>query len=178
VLAPASIRSALNATLPRDIRVLDAHPAPAGFDARRAALAKRYAYLMDTGPVPSPLLARYAWHVPWGLDVDAMRRALRSLRGLHDFGAFCAAPGRARDPRCRLLALHVVRRRERVALVLSADRFLHHMARNIVGSAVAVGRGARDPAWLGAVLSSRDRRLAGPTAPAHGLALVRVIYPR
>ena len=173
-----AVRGALNAALPRDIRVLDASPAPAGFDARRAALGKRYAYLVDAGPVASPLLARYAWHVPWALDVGAMRRALHPLRGLHDFGAFCAAPGRATDPMCRLMALHVVRRRERVVLFLSADRFLHHMARNIVGSAVAVGRGARDPAWLASVLASRDRRLAGPTAPAHGLALVRVRYPR
>ncbi len=177
-LSSDAVRRALNATLPRDIRVLEARPAPAGFDARRAALGKRYAYLMDAGPVASPLLARYAWHVPRPLDVDAMRRALVVLRGLHDFGAFCAAPGRAKDPMCRIRALHVVRRRERVILFLSADRFLHHMARNIVGSVVAVGRGARDPAWLASVLASRDRRLAGPTAPAHGLALVRVLYPR
>lgn len=158
--------------------MLEARPAPAGFDARRAALGKRYAYLMDAGPVASPLLSRYAWHVPEALDVAAMRRALVALRGLHDFGAFCAAPGRAKDPRCRLMALHVVRRRDRVVLFLSADRFLHHMARNIVGSVVTVGRGAREPDWLASVLASRDRRLAGPTAPAHGLALVRVLYPR
>lgn len=177
-LSGDAVRGALNAALPRDIRVLDARPAPAGFDARRAAVGKRYAYLVDTGPVASPLLRRFAWHVPCALDVDAMRRALRPLRGLHDFGAFCAAPGRAKDPMCRIMALHVVRRRERVVLFLSADRFLHHMARNIVGSAVAVGRGTRDPAWLAAALASRDRRLAGPTAPAQGLALVRVLYPR
>jgi tRNA pseudouridine38-40 synthase len=61
---------------------------------------------------------------------------------------------------------------------LSADRYLHHMARNVVGSAVAVGRGARDAEWLRAVLESRDRKKAGPTAPAQGLALVRVTYPR
>ncbi len=158
--------------------MLEAQPAPSGFDARRAALGKRYAYLMDAAPVASPLLSRYAWHVPEALDVAAMRRALVALRGLHDFGAFCAAPGRAKDPMCRLMALHVVRRRDRVVLFLSADRFLHHMARNITGSVVTVGRGARGPDWLASVLASRDRRLAGPTAPAHGLALVRVLYPR
>lgn len=177
-LSREGVQGALNAALPRDIRVLDARPAPAGFDARRAAVGKRYAYLIDTAPVGSPLLRRFAWHVPWALDVDAMRKGLRPLRGLHDFGAFCAAPGRATDPRCHLRALHVVPRRERVVLLVSADRFLHHMARNIVGSAVGIGRGARDAAWLAAVLASRDRRLAGPTAPAHGLALVRVLYPR
>lgn len=177
-LGAEAILGALNARLPRDIRVLEVRPAAAGFDARRSALGKRYAYLMDTGPVAGPLLRRYAWHVPGGLDLPAMRRALAHLAGRHDFGAFCAAPGRQKDPVCHVRAVHVVRRRGRVAVLLSADRFLHHMARTIVGSAVAVGRGARDPAWLAKVLASRDRRLAGATAPAHGLVLVRVIYPR
>ena len=177
-LAAGAIHGALNARLPRDIRVLDVHPAPGGFDARRAALGKRYAYLIDTDPVADPLLRRYAWHVPGELDLPAMRRALGHLVGRHDFGAFCAAPGRQKDPMCRVRAAHVVRRHGRVAVLLSADRFLHHMVRTIVGSAVAVGRGARAPEWLATVLASRDRRLAGATAPAQGLALVRVLYPR
>jgi tRNA pseudouridine38-40 synthase len=76
-------------------------------------------------------------------------------------------------------ALHVVRRRrDRLVVLVSADRFLHHMVRNLVGSAVEVGRGARPPEWLAEVLASRDRRRAGPTAPAHGLTLVRVMYGR
>jgi len=87
------------------------------------------------------------------------------------------APGRATDPMCVVRGLHVIRRKERLAVLLSADRYLHHMARNIVGSAVAVGRGARDADWLGAVRASRDRTRAGQTAPAQGLALVRVLYP-
>lgn len=173
----AGLRGALNADLPRDIRVLDASEAPAGFDARRAATGKRYVFLIDNGPVANPLLARYAWHIPQALDVAAMRRALAALRGRHDFGAFCAAPGREKNPVCDIRAVHVIRRKERLAVLLSADRYLHHMARNIVGSVVAVGRGARDAAWLSDVLKSRDRRQAGPTAPAQGLVLVRVMYP-
>src|SRR5207244_12443649 len=102
--------------------------AAAGFDARRAATGKRYAYLIDVGSVANPLLLRYAWHIPQALDVDAMRRALAPLRGRHDFGAFCAASGRAKDPVCVVRALHVVRRKERLALLISADRSLHHMA--------------------------------------------------
>jgi len=176
-LSARVILRALNAALPHDVRAREVREAPHGFDARRAALGKRYAYLIDNAAVPNPLLARYAWHVPGGLDVAAMRRALAPLRGRRDFGAFCAAPGRAKDPVCDVRALHVVRRRDRIAVLLSADRFLHHMARNIVGSAVAVGRGAREPEWLQKVLDSRDRRLAGATAPAQGLTLVRVLYP-
>ena len=106
-----------------------------------------------------------------------MRVALSVVRGRHDFRAFCAAPGRDAEPVCRVQAVHVVRRRALVAVVVSADRFLHHMVRNLVGSAVEVGRGARPPAWMREVLVSRDRKLAGPTAPAHGLMLVRVRFP-
>jgi len=72
--------------------------------------------------------------------------------------------------------VHVRRRMSLVAIVISADRFLHHMVRNLVGSAVEVGRGSRPAGWMVELLASRDRTLAGPTAPAHGLTLLRVLY--
>jgi tRNA pseudouridine38-40 synthase len=175
-LPPETVQAALNAHLPREIRVVAAADAPAAFDARRAAFGKRYAYLIDNAPVASPLLLRYAWHVPGVLDCTAMRTALTPLRGTHDFSAFCAAPGRQAAPQCRIRAIHVLARHGKVALLISADRFLHHMVRNIVGSAIEVGRGAREPGWLAEVLASRDRTRAGPTAPPHGLMLVRVRY--
>jgi tRNA pseudouridine38-40 synthase len=177
-LTPAAVQAALNAALPASVRVLDARDAPAGFDARRAAAGKRYVYLIDNGAVADPLRRRFALHVAGPLDVGAMRVALGSMRGRHDFSAFCAAPGRDAEPMCRVHAVHVLRRRDLVAVAVSADRFLHHMVRNLVGSAIEVGRGARPSAWMRDVLASRDRRLAGPTAPAHGLVLVRVRYPR
>jgi tRNA pseudouridine38-40 synthase len=177
-LTPETVRRALNATLPPDIRVRSADEAGPGFSARREALLKRYAYLIDAGEIADPLLRRFAWHVPFPLDVRAMRAALALLVGRHDFAAFCAAPGRHADPVCTLRAAHLLRRRSRFGLVLSADRFLHHMVRNIVGSVVAVGRGTREVAWFQGVLRARDRRQAAPTAPAHGLTLVRVVYRR
>jgi tRNA pseudouridine38-40 synthase len=176
-LAPSAVQGALNAALPADIRVRDVTEAPAGFDARRSAIGKRYAYLIDNGPIANPLLRRYAWHVPWPLDADAMRRALAALRGRQDFSAFCAAPGRGTTPVCVVRALHVVRRKRGLAILLSSDRFLHHMVRNVVGSLVVVGRQARPAEWLAEVLASGDRTRAGPTAPAQGLTLVRVLYP-
>jgi tRNA pseudouridine38-40 synthase len=175
-LAPGAVLAALNARLPRQVRVVTATDAAPGFDARRAARGKRYAYLIDNAPVPSPLLLRYAWHVPTALDLAGLRAALAAVRGRHDFSAFCAAAGRDADPACRVRAVHVRWRKGVVAILISADRYLHHMVRNLVGSAVEVGRGARSPGWLGEVLTSRDRTAAGPTAPAHGLTLVRVLY--
>jgi tRNA pseudouridine38-40 synthase len=105
-----------------------------------------------------------------------MAAGLAALRGKHDFSAFCAAAGRDRTPTCRIGSARLVTRRERLVVCLSADSFLHHMVRNIVGSLIEVGRGARTPGWIGDVVNGRDRRRAGPTAPAHGLVLVRVVY--
>jgi len=175
-LDTASVGRALNATLPPDIRVRAVGEVADGFDARRRATGKRYAYLVDAAYVAAPLLRRYAWHVPRPLDLDVMRAGLAAILGAHDFSAFCAAAGRGAMPICRVRAVHVLRRKSRVAIVISADHFLHHMVRNLVGSALMVGRGAREPGWIAEVLRSRDRRLAGATAPAHGLTLVRVLY--
>jgi tRNA pseudouridine38-40 synthase len=177
-LPAAAIQAALNAALPASVRVIDVGDARLGFDARRTAAGKRYLYLLDNAAIADPLRRRFAWHVPGALDLAAMRAALGIVRGRHDFSAFCAAPGRDADPVCRVQVVHVLRRRALVAVLISADRFLHHMVRNLVGSAVEIGRGARSVEWMAEVLASRDRKRAGPTAPAHGLVLVRVRYPR
>ena len=175
-LSCQGLQRALNAVLPPAIRVMEASDAPPGFDARRSARGKRYAYLIERSPVADPFLLRFAWHVPRPLDIDAMREALGAIRGKRDFSAFCAAPGRGRTPVCAVASARLVTRRSRLGVLLSADSFLHHMVRNIVGSLVEVGRGARPPGWIGEVVDGRDRKRAGPTAPAQGLVLVRVLY--
>jgi tRNA pseudouridine38-40 synthase len=175
-LAPAALQRALNALLPPSVRVLQVGEAPDGFNARRWARGKRYAYVIDRGSQADPFLRRFAWHVPYRLDERPIMTALAALRGKHDFSAFCAAAGRGRTPSCTIRSARVVTRRDRLAICLSADSFLHHMVRNIVGSLVEVGRGARPPQWIAELLEGRDRRRAGPTAPAQGLVLVRVLY--
>jgi tRNA pseudouridine38-40 synthase len=175
-LDPARLSRALNALLPDAVRVLGASEAPAGFDARRSAMGKRYLYLIDRDRVAHPLLRRYAWHPRFSLDVDAMRSALGAIRGKHDFSAFCAAPGRGRTPTCTVRSARLCERGASIAIALSADSFLHHMVRNIVGSLVEVGRGAKPASWMADLLEGRDRTRSGPTAPAQGLMLVRVLY--
>lgn len=175
-LPPAAILGALNAALPADIRITNADEVPPAFHARYGARGKRYLYLLDNARIASPLLRRFAWHVPVRLDAARMRAALAVLRGTHDFSAFRAAAGHDQPPECTIRALHVLRRADRIAILISADRYVHHMVRNIVGSAVEIGRGTHPPEWLVDVLASRDRKRAGPTAPARGLTLVRVMY--
>jgi len=175
-LEPLRLMDGLNALLPDAVRVTEARAAPPGFDARRSALGKRYLYLIDRSRVAHPLLRRFAWHPRFPLDVTAMRSALAALRGKHDFSAFCAAPGRGRIPTCTVRSARLVSRGDRLAVVLSADSFLHHMVRNIVGSLVEVGRGAQPPSWMATLLAGRDRTRSGPTAPPQGLVLVRVLY--
>ena len=176
-LHPLAIRSALNSHLPPDIRIREVADAAPGFDARRSALSKRYLYLIQTGSVADPLLRRYTWHVPQRLEPEAMASSLRSLRGKHDFTAFCAAAGRVRTPTCTVYSARLVARRGILVILLAADSFLHHMVRNIVGSLVEVGRGVRPADWMAELLLGRDRTRSGPTAPPHGLTLLRVIYP-
>ena len=175
-LEEGQLARGLTALLPAAVRVLDAREAPPGFDARRSALGKRYLYVMDRGRVAHPILRRFAWHPRFPLDVAAMRSALGAVRGKHDFQAFCAAPGRGRTPTCTVRSARLIARGEQLAVLLSADSFLHHMVRNIVGSLVEVGRGAQPPSWMSALLAGRDRTRSGPTAPPQGLFLVRVLY--
>ena len=175
-LVPAKVARGLNALLPDTVRVLEAREAARGFNARRSALGKRYLYVIDRGSVAHPLLRRVAWHPRFVLDIDAMRSALAALRGEHDFSAFCAAPGRGRTPTCTVRSARLVSRGDRLGVLVSADSFLHHMVRNIVGSLVEVGRGARPPSWMSELLAGRDRTRSGPTAPPHGLVLLRVLY--
>ena len=176
-LAPGMVMAALNARLPRDIRVLAARAVPESFDARHAARLKRYGYLLTTDRVLSPFLRGFAWHVGRVLDAAAMARAIAALRGKHDFSAFCAAPGRTRDPVVAVRAVRVVVRGSRVGILMSAGAFLHHMVRNVVGTLVEVGLDRRPSSWPAEVLAGRDRRAAGPTAPPEGLYLLRVFYP-
>ena len=177
-ISPGGLARALNALLPPAIRVRDAVEVAPGFDARRSALGKRYAYLIDRSATPDPFLRRFAWHVSFPLVPGAMRQALALTRGKRDFSALCAAPGRGRSPVCTVRSARLVTRKSRLVVLISADSFLHHMVRNLAGSLVEVGRGARPPEWMAELLEGRDRARAGPTAPAHGLALVRVLYPR
>ena len=173
---PAYVKG-MNALLPGDIAVRAAQIERDGFDARRSARGKRYRYRILNAPTRSPLARLQTWQLFRVLDVAAMRAAAAPLVGRHDFAAFqaadCAAHHAVRE--VRRLDLLGADGRE-IVVVVEATAFVKHMVRNIVGTLVDVGLGRRDPASLPALLASRDRALAGPTAPPQGLVLDEVFY--
>ncbi len=168
---------ALNARLPEDIRVLAATRAPAGFHARFSATAKQYRYFVWNHPAMNPLLRRTAWHVPRRLDLAAMRAAARLLVGRHDFRSFSANPGYERGNTVRTLTRCDIRKSgPLLTFRIEGDGFLYKMCRTIVGTLVQVGLGRFTPEAVRTMLQRRDRRVAGITAPAHGLVLWKVSY--
>ncbi len=186
----AALGRALNARLPPDIRVVDSALAADAFHARFDAVAKSYRYRLLHGPVLSPFLRRYAWHVREGLDVQAMTEAGGVLIGEHDFAAFQAAGSAVRTTVRTLFELTVrgaspgawtgadPAGAEMTVIEVRGSGFLRHMVRTIVGTLVEVGRGRRGPAEVEQVLRGADRSAAGPTAPPRGLFLTGVGYPR
>ncbi|HET9046058.1 MAG TPA: tRNA pseudouridine(38-40) synthase TruA [Casimicrobiaceae bacterium] len=161
----------MNALLPPGIAVLWAHRVPDDFHARFAATARHYTYLLMTrGERPALYAREVGWyHHP--LDVDAMRAGAAHLVGRHDFSAFRAAECQAKSPVKTLSTLAIAGDERVVRIDFSADAFLHHMVRNIVGSLVYVGSHRQPPAWIGELLAARDRTRAAPTFAASGLYL-------
>jgi tRNA pseudouridine38-40 synthase len=155
----------LNASLPRDVAIVAAADAALGFDPRRAARGKHYRYTWWNHEVRSPLHERTSWHVRAPLDTGAMAAAGRVLIGEHDFSAFRAADCERVNTVRLMRRVDVTRDGPCVALDVEATAFLKHMVRVIAGTLCAVGRGDLTPEGVARILSSRDRTLAGTTAP-------------
>ena len=159
----------VNAALPAEAAVLWAAPVDATFHARFAATARHYAYLLQHRPERPALLAgRVGWyHRP--LDVTTMQRAAQQLLGTRDFSAFRAAECQAKSPVKTLARADVRVEGALIRFEFSANAFLHHMVRNLVGALVEVGSGRRDPAWIDELLRSCDRRRGAATFAGDGL---------
>ncbi|MCL4179783.1 MAG: tRNA pseudouridine(38-40) synthase TruA [Verrucomicrobia bacterium] len=170
---------ALNAHLPEDIRVMSAEACPDDFHARFQAVGKQYRYFVWNHRAMNPLLRRQAWHVPAHLDIEAMRAAARRLVGRHDFRSFAANRNYEVEMTVRNLSRCDLRRSGALlTFVLEGDGFLYKMCRGIVGTLVQVGQHKLGVEEMDRILAERDRRVAGMTAPAHGLVLWQVNYAR
>ena len=177
----STLRRALNASCPESLSILEVEFAESGFHAIRDAVQKTYRYQIQFGRVRDPLQCQWCWFVPSLVDVAALKQAAGLLEGKHDFVSF-QATGSDRKTTIRNVMRIEIQERQRsvfryLDITVTADGFLYNMVRNIVGTLVAVGQGRQPPEWVSQVLEQKDRKFAGPTAPAHGLFLVDVVYP-
>jgi tRNA pseudouridine38-40 synthase len=167
-----------NSNLPDDINVTWAHPVDDSFHARFSATSRSYHYLILNRLQRSALYRDRAWWVYTELDADRMHRAAQALLGKHDFSAYRAAGCQASTPNREVTAISVTRDNDWLHLHITANAFLQHMVRNVMGTLVAIGCGDESEKWAGEVLESRDRKRGGVAAPPHGLTLVEVTYPQ
>ncbi|MEW4569867.1 tRNA pseudouridine(38-40) synthase TruA [Tautonia sp. JC769] len=167
---------AINAKLPRSIRVLDAEDVPPDFHATLSATSKRYRYVIDNARIPDPFRRHYCWHVGHPLDAPRMHRAAQALKGTHDFRSFETEwPNRQTSVRT-IFDIAVSRHEHLVHVEVEADGFLYNMVRAITGTLVLIGSGRRPEAFAAEALAAQARRDAGPTAPPQGLFLLYVRY--
>lgn len=176
-LSSRKLLLALNAWLAEDIRVLGASRVRADFHARFDASGKQYRYFVWNHPAMNPLLRHTAWHVPRPLELGIMRRASAAFLGTHDFSSFTSNPGYARESTTRTLSkCQVQRRGPLITFIIEGEGFLYKMCRGIVGTLVQAGLKKFAPEEIGRMLDKKNRRVAGMTAPAHGLVLWKVFY--
>jgi len=175
--AADTVRDALNFHLkPLPVTVLAAEPVGTDFHARFSATGRAYLYRIVNRRAPLALDANRAWWVPVELDAEAMAEGARHLLGHHDFTSFRAGECQAKSPMKTLDVLSVERHGDQILVTAAARSFLHHQVRNMVGSLKLVGAGKWRPEAMRTALEARDRKAAGPTAPAQGLYLTGVRY--
>ena len=177
---PFNIREGLNKLLiPHPIVILKAEEVSAEFNARLDAQKRHYLYRILNRDARPTLDVTRAWHVFYPLDIAAMQEAAQHLIGHHDFTSFRSSECQAQSP-MRTLDEILIKRRTKdpshVMINVVAKSFLHRQVRNITGTLMLVGAGKWKPEQVKEALAARDRRAAGPTAPAHGLYLMKVEY--
>jgi len=187
MLPADTLKRALNARLPKDMCILDAAELDSEFHPRYRAVKKSYFYLIEKAQKQSAFLHRYAWRISASLDLASMSQASALLQGEHDFSAFRGAGCGAKTTVRTIHSITLSRydyldfmtakiHGDFTKIRIEANAFLRHMVRNIVGTLIDVGKGRTSPETVMNILTSCDRKLAGPTAPAKGLFLEKIYY--
>ena len=172
-----TIQKALNSLLPSDIAIKEVGEVGEDFSARKSAKSKVYEYRILNGPIRSVFNREYAWYIPQRLDLREMKKATQILIGEHDYSSFRSVGTPTKTAIRRVFRAEWRKGREGVLrLEIEANGFLKQMVRAIVGTLVEVGKGKIAVDEFRKILESKDRSLAGPTAPAHGLLLKEVKY--
>ncbi len=167
----------LNSLLPEDIRVVKAQDVPVSFNSRYSAKVKTYRYTILNRNSSDVFLRRYVYHLPRiSLDVFAMRQASAFLIGKHDFSSFKRTDKKKRMTVRELKEIRIIQNGALIHIDVTANSFLYHMVRNIAGTLIEIGKGKLPPESLQKILQTKNRKNAGPTAPACGLCLMKVKY--
>ncbi len=176
-IPPEKMMNALNVQLPRDIRVLSVEEVSSDFHARFSVSGKRYRYIWDCAVVQSPFRRHYAVETS-GVkpDVEKMKDAAQYILGEHDFTCFCAANTSVVDKVRTIHALEFEWHGDELHMTIAGNGFLYNMVRIIAGTLWEVGTNKRTAENVREVIASKNRDLAGKTAPAHGLYLEKVFY--
>jgi tRNA pseudouridine38-40 synthase len=168
---------ALNSLLPPDIVVKKVEEAKPDFHAQISATRKTYRYTILNRDYPSALQGWLAHYIATPtLDVTAMRKAVRCLVGKHDFKSFQGSGCTAKTTLREIYRLSVVKKDGFIRITIDGSGFLKYMVRNIVGTLIEIGWGKWPPEQMQVILKSKNRLLAGPTAPSRGLCLIKVVY--
>lgn len=176
---PDKLYAALNRLLPKDFIVHQVEIVPLKFHPTLDSLAKEYHYDLVFDRIQSPKDRFYAWHYPYPLDIVAMEKASQLLVGEHDFSAFCNLKAKEEYSHYKrhVMQIDVILCQEKcLKFVIIGNNFLYRMVRNLVGTLVYVGAKKISVTEISKILEKKDRRLIGPTAPAHGLTLQKVYY--
>lgn len=164
---------ALNQRLPEDIRIQRSKEAPADWHPRRRGSRKSYEYRIYRGEYPMPVKRLYSFFTYHRLDVEDMRKAAACLEGEHDFRSFCQTGAQVESTVRTIYSAEVVEEGAELVIRICGSGFLYNMVRIIAGTLMDVGRGRTAPGDMAAILRARDRSAAGPTAPPHGLTLIK-----
>ncbi|NLN97551.1 MAG: tRNA pseudouridine(38-40) synthase TruA [Eubacteriaceae bacterium] len=167
---------ALNSKLPEDIRALRAQEMPEAFHSRFSAKSKAYFYQIDRDTVASPFYRRYAWHLSKPLDLTAMDKAKDVFLGEHDYAAFMATGSCVQHTIRTIHRLELTEHEQLLRIHIEGNGFLYNMVRIMVGTLVEIGHGKIKAENLPKIINSKNRKLAGATAPAKGLFLKEVYY--
>ena len=170
------IKNALNSRLPKDILINSAEEVRRTFDSQRCARSKYYRYAVTTSYFVDPFIRHFVARFSYPLNINAMRRAAVQLVGRHDFKAFQASGSKEKDTIRTIEKIRIEKKGDLVYINVWADGFLYNMVRTISGTLLEIGRGKLPESVISDILKKKARSMAGPTAPAKGLCLMKVEY--
>lgn len=167
---------AINSQLPADIAVQSVEIVDQDFHPRFGAKRKTYRYQILNTKLRDPFLYKYAWLYPYNINVDIMREAAAHMIGEHDFACFCAAGSTVKDTVRSIYSINIKEENGLITVDICGNGFLYNMVRIIVGTLIHVNEGKLSTGDIPKIIESKDRRLAGPTAPPQGLTMLDIIY--